>query len=109
MQAGFAVRPGCGLRSSRLAGEGDAWDMLQIVEEAELVPVGQQRRNGFALVVANLESEQAVGLESGARLGNESAIDVQTVRTGEECGGGFVIAHLGMERCAVGGRNVGRV
>ena len=83
--------------------------MLQVVEEAEFLPAGQERCNGLALPVADLKREQAVGLERGAGLGNESAVDVETVRTGEERGSRFVVAHLRMQTGAVGGRNVGRV
>src|ERR1039458_1373258 len=111
MQAGFAGLPGCGPRSSirhssRPAGEGYAGDVLQVVEEAELVPVGQERGDGFAPVVADLKGEQAVGLERGARLGDEAAVEVEAVRTGEERCGGFMVAHLGMEGVAVGGGNI---
>jgi hypothetical protein len=59
--------------------------------------------------VADLEREQAVGFERGAGLGDEAAVDVQAVRTGEERGGGFEVADLGMESGAVGGGDVGRV
>ena len=72
---------------SRPAGEGDARDLLQVVEEAEFVPAGQQRGDDIALPVADLEGEQAVGPQRGARLGNEAAIDVEAVRPGAERGG----------------------
>ncbi len=89
--------------------EGDARDLLQVVEKAEFVPVGQQRGDGFALPLADLQRENAVGPQRGARLGDEASIDVEAVRPGEERGGGFMVAHLGMEAAAVGGGNVRRI
>ena len=65
--------------------------------------------DGVALVVADFEGEQAVGFEGGVGLGDEAAVDIEAVGAGEEGGGRFVVADLGMEGVAVGGGDVGRV
>ena len=93
----------------RFAGEGDAGDLLEVVDEAEGVPVGEEGGDGVALVVAEFEGEEAVGFERGAGLGDEAAVDVEAVGAGKEGGGGFVVADLGVEGGAVGGGDVGRV
>ena len=41
--------------------------------------------------------------------GDEAAVDVEAGFSGEEGGGGFVVADLGMEGVAVGLGDVGRV
>ncbi len=42
-------------------------------------------------------------------LGDEAAVDFEAVLAGEERGGGFVVADLGVERVAVGGGDIGWV
>ena len=93
----------------RFAGEGGAWDLLEVVDEAECIPAGEQRGDGVTLAVTDLEGEQASGFECGARMGDEAAIDLEAVRTGKERGGGFEVANLGMQSGAVGGGDVGRI
>src|ERR1039458_6861294 len=93
----------------RFAGEGGAWDLLEVVDESEGVPAGEQRGDGVTLAVTDFEGEQASGFECGARLGDEAAIDFEAVRTGKERGGGFEVANLGMQSGAVGGGDVGRI
>ena len=39
-------------------------------------PIGEEGGDGVALVVADLEGEEAVGREGGAGLGDEAAVDV---------------------------------
>ena len=69
-------------------GEGDAGDLLEVVDEADVVPVGEEGGDGVALAVADFEGEQAVGFERGVGLGDEAAVDVEAVGAGEEGGGG---------------------
>ena len=57
-----------------LAGEGDAGDLLEVGEEADGVPVGEEGGKGVALVVAEFEGEQAVGFEGGVGLRDEAAV-----------------------------------
>ena len=83
--------------------------MLQVVDEAEAVPIRQQAGDGLALGVADFEGEQAVGFECGARLGNEAAKDVEAGWACIQSGPGFKVADLWMEGVAVGGGNVGWV
>ena len=83
--------------------------MLEVVDETEGVPAGEQRGDGITLAVTDFEGEQASGLECGARLGDEAAIDFEAVRTGKERSGGFEVANLRMKSGAVGGGDVGRV
>ena len=82
---------------------------MQVVDDTDIVPVGEEVEDILALTMADLEREQAVGFERGVGLGDEAAVDVQAVRTGEERGGGLEVADLGMEGRAVGGWDVGRV
>ena len=100
---------GIGKRGSRFAGEGDAGDLLEVVEEAEGVPIGEEGGEGVALVVTEFEGEEAVGFERGAGLGDEAAVDVEAIGAGKESGGGFVVADLGVQGRAVGGGDVGWV
>jgi len=106
----YGIAPAGGSNGwSRLAGEDDAGDLLEVVEEADGVPTGEKGGEGVALVVAELEGEEAVGFEGGVCLGNEAAIHFEPVGTGVESGGGFMVADLGVESWAVGGGDVGRV
>ena len=83
--------------------------VLEVVDKAEGLPVCQQLGDGVALVVAELEGEEAVGFEGGVGLGDEAAVDVESGCAGEEGDGGFVVADLGVEGRAVGGGDIGRV
>ena len=73
------------------------------------MPIGEEDGERVALVVADFEGEEAVGFEGCAGLGDEAAVDVESGCAGEEGSGGFVVADLGVEGCAVGGGDVGRV
>lgn len=94
---------------SRFAGEGGAWDLLEVVDEAEGIPAAEQRGDSVTLAMTDLERKQASGFERDARLGDEAAIDLEAVRTGKERGGGFEVANLGVQSGAVGGGDVGRI
>jgi hypothetical protein len=98
-----------GLPPCRLAGEDDTRDALQVVDEADGGPAGEQCGEGVMLAVTDLECEQAVGCKGGAGLGDEAAIDGEAILASEESRAWFVVADLGMEGCAVGFGNVGRV
>jgi hypothetical protein len=49
-----------GLRSS---GEGDAGDLLEVVEEGEVVPVCEERCERGMLTLAEFEGEKPLGLQ----------------------------------------------
>jgi len=83
--------------------------LLEVVDEAEGVPAGEQRGDNVMLAVTDFEGEQAVGFEGGVGLGDEAAVDVESGCAGEEGDGGFVVADLGVEGLAVGGGDIGRV
>ena len=51
------------------AGEGDAGDVLEVVDEGDIVPILQQRGDGVALAVADLEGEETVWFEGACRPG----------------------------------------
>ena len=61
MRAEFAAPRGCGLSRIRLrlrlSGEGDARDLLQVFNEAKIVPLCQQKGDRFALAVSDFEGE----------------------------------------------------
>ena len=131
MRVGCVGRRGCGrLRSLRdaywasrgapvgrksdsvgsgLAGEGYAGDLLQVVDEADGFPVGEESGDFVALALADFEGEEAVGFEGGVGLGDEAAVDREAVGTGEERGGGLVVSDLGVQGVPVGGGDVRRV
>ena len=69
----------------------------------------EEGADGFALAVADFEGEEAAGGEGGVGLGDEAGVDVEAGGAGEERGGGFVVADLGVEGFAVGGGDVGWV
>ncbi len=89
------------------SGEGYAWYLLQVIDEVELVPAEEEGGEGFALAVADLEGDEAVGLEEDVGLGDEAAVDVEAFRAAEEGRVGLVVADLGVEGWAVGFRDVG--
>ena len=44
-----------------LHSQGDSWYLLQVVDEVDRVPGAEKVREGFALAVADLEGNKAVG------------------------------------------------
>lgn len=95
--------------SLRPAGEGDAGDALEVGDEADGVPAGEESCDSVALAVADLEGKEAIGGEGGAGLRDEAAVDGEAVGAGEESGGGLEVADLGVQGGAVGFGDVGRV
>jgi hypothetical protein len=83
--------------------------LLKVIDERDLLPGFEQRCEGLALAVTDLKRKQAVLLQRCEGLGNEAAVEVEAVGTGEEGRRGLIIADLGMEAGAVGFRYVGRV
>ena len=80
----------------RAGGEGYAGDLGVVVEEGQVLPgaVGWLFEEGFEgveLAEAELEGEEASGLEGGVGGGEEAAVDVEAVGAGEEGGVGFVL------------------
>ncbi len=73
------------------------------------MPVCEQGGEVCLLSVADLEGQQSVGFEGGVGLGDEAAVDFEAGFAGEEGGGGFVVADLGVEGGAVGLGDVGWV
>ena len=97
------------LRGPLSAGEGYAWDALEVVDEGDVRPADEQFGEGVALAVTYFQGDQTAGFEGLAGLRDEAAVDVESVGSGEESGGGFVLANLGVERGSVGERDIGRV
>ena len=114
-RCGFQMRFRRGRNFTRIAerrwplGEGDTGDLLEVIDKGDVVPRLEQRGEGVLLAVADLEGEQAVWFEGVVGLGDEAAVDVEAGFAGEERGGGFVVADLGVEGGAVGLGDVGRV
>ena len=71
-----------------LSGEGDAGDVLEVVDEGDVVPVDEQSCEGLPLAVADFEGEEAVGFEGGVGLGDEAAVDVEAVGPAKRAVGG---------------------
>ena len=90
-------------------GEGDPGDILEVFDEGDPPPVGEQIHKGQLLAEANLESEQPVWFECVAGLRNEAAVDIETGFACEERSGGLVVADLGVKGGSVGLGDVGRV
>jgi len=88
--------------AGRPAGEGDAGDALEIVEEGDVGPIGEELGDGVALAVADFEGEKTVWFEGVIGLRDQAAVDVEAGFAGEESAGGLVIANLGVEGGAVG-------
>jgi hypothetical protein len=80
-----------------------------VVEEADAVPIGEKRAEGFALAEAEFEGEEAVGRERGLGCGDEAAVDVEAVFAGEERGVRLVGDDLGLQGGGVGEGDVGWV
>jgi hypothetical protein len=93
---------GCGGSGS----DGDARDLLQVIDKEEVVPVCEKSRQRGLLALADFEREKAVGLEQALGLGDEAAVDVEAVGACKESGNWLVLADLGMEAGAVRGGNV---
>ncbi len=91
------------------AGEGDAVDLLEVGEEFDLAPFGEEGGDGVALAVADFEGQQAVGPQQLPRLRDESAVDVEAGGAGEESLRWFVVADLWVQVGRVGRWDVGWV
>ncbi len=90
-------------------GEGDAGDAGVVVEEADVVPGGEEFGEGVALAEAELECEQAVFAQGVVRGGDEAAVDVEAVGAGEESGVGLVVDDFALHGGGVACGDVGRV
>lgn len=110
-RAGRAKRERAGKGSAELgaAGEGDAGDALEVGEELDGVPAAEEAGEVGLLAGADLEREQAGGVEMREGLRDEALVDGEAELAGEEGVGGFEVAHLRMEGRAVGLGDVGRV
>jgi hypothetical protein len=87
-------------------GQGYAGDLLEVLEELDLAPPGQERGDTVLLAVADLQGEEAAGLYVRTGLWEEAFVDFEAGGACEKCGGGLVIADLGVEG---GGFRVGNV
>lgn len=67
-------------------GAGDAGDGLQVWNELDLVETGgcEEPGDGFGLAVADFKGNEAAGDETREGLRDETAVDVEAVRAGEE-------------------------
>jgi hypothetical protein len=90
-------------------GEGYAWNLLQVVDEVYIVPIAEEGSESFALAVADLEGDEAVGFEQGPGLRDEAAVDVETFGATEKGCVRLVVADLGVESWTVGFWDVGWV
>ena len=86
-------------RGTRGGGQGYAGDLGVVVLELEVLPgtVGGFVEEGFEgveLAEAELEGEEAFGFEGCVGGGDEAAVDVEALRTGEEGGVRFVLQDL---------------
>jgi hypothetical protein len=95
--------------ASGAGGEGDAGDVGVVVEEAQIVPGGEECAQGLALIEAEFEGEQAAGAERDEGLGDEAAVDVEACGAGEKGDVGFVVDDLGLHGGGVGEGDVGGV
>jgi hypothetical protein len=84
-------------------------DLLEIIDKRQVVPRLEHRGDSVSLILANFNGEQAVWFKGDVGLGYEAAVDVEAGFAAEECGGGLVVADLGVERATVGLGDVGRV
>ena len=64
---GFLLNAGVG----RPVGEGDAGDLLEIIDKGDVAPRLEQCGYGVLLALADLEGEQAIGFECLQGLGDE--------------------------------------
>jgi hypothetical protein len=89
--------------------EGDARGLLEIVDEMDVAPSFEKRRDGVLLAVTDLKGQQAMGFECVVGQGYEATIDVKAGFPREQGAGGFVVADLGVEAIAVGLTDIGRI
>jgi hypothetical protein len=89
--------------------EGNARDLLEIIDKGDVAPGLEQCGYGVLLALADLEGEQAIWFEGIVSLRNETAVDVKAGFAGEERDGGLVVSDLGVEGIAVGLGDVGWV
>jgi hypothetical protein len=89
--------------------EGNAGDLLEVVEEGDVFPGREKGCEGVALAVADLEGEKTAGRKGGEGLRDEAAIDGEAVGAGVKRGAGLEVADFGVEGDGVGGGDVGRV
>ena len=89
--------------------EGDARDLLEIVDEIDVAPGFEKRCDGVLLAMTDLEGQQAMGFECVLGQGYEAIVDVEAGFTREQSAGGFVVANLRMEGIAVLLSDIGRV
>ena len=82
---------------------------MEVIDKRDLLPAFEQRCDGFALAVADLEREEAVRFQRAVGLRNKATIEVETIWAGEECDCRLVIADLRVEGGAIGIRDIGRV
>jgi hypothetical protein len=66
----------CSVLLRAAAGDGYAWDSLEVVYEFCVGPVVQQFGEGLALAVADFNEQPAFGLEGCFCLGDQAAVDV---------------------------------
>ena len=95
--------------SSGAFGEGDAGDAGVVVEEADVVPGGQELGEGVALAESELKREQAVFAQGFVGGGDEASVDVEALGAGEESGVGFVVDDFALHGGGVACGDVGRV
>lgn len=73
------------------------------------MPGLKEHRDGLALAVANLKGEKTGWFQRAVSVGDETAVEVETVGAGEEGGCGLVVSDLGVKAGAVAIGDVGRV
>src|ERR1700677_2632861 len=73
------------------------------------MPGLEEHRDGLALTVANLNGEKTVWFQRAVSVGDEAAVEVETVGAGEEGGCWLVVSDLGVKAGAVAIGDVGRV
>ncbi len=99
------------MAASALGAEGQdgAGDSLVVIDEAYLVPAGEEFGEGIALAIPDFECEKAFGIQSGVGCRDETAVDVEAVGACEESGVGFVVYNLRLHGGGVRSGDVGRV
>src|ERR1700712_870876 len=101
----------CGSRSAL----GRGHEPVQSVMIAVVCNVGPYPRGpedlgrADALPVGVLDHDEPAGSEQPAGGALDGAYDIQAVRAGPECDGRVVVAYLGLHRCQLAGRHVGRI
>ncbi len=82
--------------------------MGQIRDHFDVAPTSVEHQADL-FEVAKFEKQAAAGFQKARGFRDETGIDRETVRAGEECKRGFVIADLALQRKPVGFGNVRRV